>query len=74
MKISECYAIPSDFPQGTKTIAQEDIANDYIDFQEMGLTSEPVTISPISPENGTLAPYQEAPPEPLPVPDVLASP
>ena len=37
----------------------------------MGHISEPATISPISPEDGTLAPYQEASPEPPPVPDVL---
>ena len=64
MKINECYAILSDFLQRTKTVEQEDIADDYIDFQETGHTSELVTISRISPEDGTLVPYQEAPTEP----------
>ena len=45
-----------------------------MDFQEAGCTSEPVTISPVSPEDGTFATYQEAAPYPLPVLDELASP
>ena len=68
VKVNECYAIPSDFQQRSKTIAQEDIADDYIDFQETGHTSGPVTISQIFPEDSTLAPYQETLQEPLAVP------
>ena len=63
VKVNECYAIPSDFQRRTKTIAQEDIADDYIDFQATGHTSEPVTISPIPPEDSTLEPYQESSPK-----------
>ena len=74
VKINECDSIPSDVPQRNKAIhvAQEDVAEDYMDFREAGCTSEPVTISPTSPEDGTLAPYQEAAPDQLPVLDALA--